>query len=356
MKNIQHKQILGTFIFVLGLFFTTVPVHAVTVSPIRFELSGDAGTTVREEMTLINDSGVDETYYASFANFEAQGETGTPNFVTPNEGLGKWIMTDMTVTVEAGKTKIVPFQITIPKDQEPGGNFASIFWSTTPPTTKDGTVVIGGKTGILVLLSVNGETQKGGAILDYQTKDKKEYYTALPVSFTYRFQNTGTDRVKPAGSIVIKNIFGLKSALVPANVVEGNVLPKSIRKFETAWQKKTPASSPEVSVNRNFFDQAKFEWYNFAFGRYTATLDLKYGTEQNASSRVSFWVFPWQLLLILLVIFLIIFFVVKKILSSYNKWIISQAQKNIVRIMDEQHRNREASSDLTHSVKSHTTE
>lgn len=317
----------------LGVLITFSPrfVSALTITPVRLEIAGDPGQTVTQEMTLVNERTTSETFYSTYANFEASGETGTPTFVDAKDDLGTWMDAPTSVVLGPGESRIIPVKINIPQNAEPGGHFASIFWGTTPKDGTPGEVSIGAKTGMLVLLRVNGEVSESGGVLEFAVKDKKNFFTALPVSFYYRFQNNGGDRVKPKGDVFIRNFLGIKSALIPANVVEGNVLPKSTRKFETAWQKKTSADSADVTVDRSFFEQAKYEWNNFALGYYTATLKLKYATNQTSESKVSFWVFPWHLLLILCIIALLLFFILRKGLKSYTRFVIAQAQRNLRR-------------------------
>ena len=60
----------------------------------------------------------------------------------------------------------------------------------------------------LSLVSKYGEIDEKGGILEFGTVNNQTFFTALPVSFTYRFQNSGSDRVKPDGFVNIKNIFG----------------------------------------------------------------------------------------------------------------------------------------------------
>ncbi len=307
---------------------------AITLVPTRFELSGDPGTIVHEEMVLTNETEFPETYYSSFTNFEAQGESGSASFVNPTEGLGTWMSTLSSTTLAPGQSQIVPFSITIPSNAEPGGNFAAIFWSTTPTDISEGgSVSVGAKTGILVLLSVNGEVKQAGGILDFMTKDAKHFFTSLPVAFTYRFRNDGGDRVKPDGDVNIKNIFGFVSARVPANQVEGNVLPSQTRKFEVLWQSKNAnlhQTPKDDSESMSFWQHVRNEWHHFAFGYYGATVSLEYGTGlTTVSPTIHFWIFPWHLLIVIIVVVVISIIVFRKLIRRYNRWIINQVEARI---------------------------
>ncbi|MDQ5961971.1 MAG: hypothetical protein QG669_363, partial [Patescibacteria group bacterium] len=72
------------------------------------------------------------------------------------------------------------------------------------------------------------------------------------------------------------------------------------------------------------------QWSNFAFGKYTAYLDLSYGkSNQTATAMYSFFVFPWQLIVTLLIALIIALMIIKAGITHYNKWVIEQARKGM---------------------------
>lgn len=316
-----------TFVLAMGSMLP-FEVAALTISPVRVELFGDPGAVVKGEIILINEQEGTRTFYSSFENFEASGESGTPSFVEGLEGLATWIETVPDVTLAQDEKQEVPYTITIPQDADPGGHFAAIFWSTSPPKTEQGGgVSIGAKVGVLILLKVSGEIEEGGGVLEFSAKDKQKFFSSLPVIFIYRFQNGGDDRIKPEGEITIKNMFGRTSAILPANRSEGNVLPQSIRKFEMIWEKEDSNKQETVDDKEGFLTGLKREWNNFAFGRYTAELNLEYGTEgETAQASFSFFIIPWRILGIILFILAVLVFSFIIGIKKYNKWIIAKAK------------------------------
>lgn len=309
------------FIIILALvssLFLVSSVNALTISPVRFEIEGDPGTTLVGEIELFNEQPVVRTFYSSFANFEARGEGGEPHFLPGEEGLAGWMDTEYDqVVLELGERKIVPFTITIPVDANPGGHFAAIFWGTTPPHPEGEGVVIGAKVGTLILLGVKGEIKEGGGILEFGTEER--IFTSLPITFFYRFANDGGDRVMLKGEMKIRNIFGRKTIAMDANPVLGNVLPGSVRRFEVIW------GEPLVD-DLGFWGMIRHQWQNFAFGMYTANLNLFWGENMSTQAVHRFFVIPWQLLSVIIIIFIIIglfgFIGIKK----YNHWIIAKAK------------------------------
>ena len=132
MNHSSYRVLLAVFgVVMLALLLKLPSASALTITPVRFEISGNPGDTLRGEILLINETDTAETYYSTFSNFEAQGESGSPAFVEPKEGLGTWIGTELdSVFLAPRQQKIIPFTITVPKDAEPGGHFAVIFWGT----------------------------------------------------------------------------------------------------------------------------------------------------------------------------------------------------------------------------------
>ena len=317
--------------FALMSLLSAHKAHAITISPVRFELQADPGGAVGGQIILNNEQNETKTLYSSTANFEAQGETGTPAFVDAKNDLGKWITLNESVTLAPNESKVVPFSISVPKDAEAGGHFAAIFWSDQP--TVPGQVTIGAKIGTLVLLSVSGDIKESGGVSDFQAKNGQTRFSSLPVTFNYRFQNGGNDRVKPTGVISVKNMLGFVSANISANPVEGNVLPRSIRKFESEWQGhgSHALSSNDLSKisDENFFAKATREYHNFALGRYTAHLDISYGTKgDHSTATYVFYVFPWHFLIVFGVSILLVLFFFTWGIKSYNKMLIRKFQQS----------------------------
>lgn len=296
-----------------------LPAHALTISPAKLDITGDPGRTISSELELVNEQKETKTFYASFENFEASGESGAPHFIGGNAGLATWIQIQPQVTLQPGEKAIVPFHITIPKNTEPGGYFAAIFWGTQPVLGDGGgQVSIGGKLGLLILLRVSGEVKEGGGLLDFSLKNGK-LSSSLPVGFAYRINNTGGDRIVPIGEIRIKNMLRMTSATLPANASDGSVLPGSARKFETVWGAKLNGGEQDEQIG--FFGMARRQLTDFHFGPYTAALHLTWGSgNQVATASAYFFIIPWQLLIIVMcfILFLLVF------IKAYNRWLIAK--------------------------------
>lgn len=328
------KYFILTILFLGVAVISPFQVDALTISPVKIEISGSPGQILESELTLFNEQDETKTFFSSAENFEARGETGAPFFLPEKVGLATWIKTEEQVTLNPKEEKTIPFSIEISQNAEPGGYFAAILWGATPPeATKGGQVAVGGRLGVLILLKVSGAVEEGGGLLEFGVKDKQKFFSSLPVTFAYRFNNTGGDRVVPQGEIKIKNLFGRTSATLPANKKEGSVLPNSARKFEVIWKSNQQATSDtEQDQDKDkelsaaiLFAMAGRQWSEFHFGWYTAKLNLAWGTaNQTAAAKYSFFIIPWQLLLIIIAILAIIGFGGIWGLKKYNRWIIAK--------------------------------
>ena len=320
--SITHtKRTRGLSILFATLFSLTFSAYALTISPARLELGANPGDTVQETFTIINEQDTEQVYYTSVENFEAQGESGTPNFTKSNEGLASWVTVDEKITLKKGEKLKVPFSVTVPTDADAGGHFAAIFLSTQPPSLNGGDVSVGAKIGMLLLLRVSGDIKEEGGALSFTIKDGGKIVTTLPVDFVYRFNNTGNDRVKPTGVITVKNTFGMETQNLNANKNEGNVLPSSVRRFEVRWGEE---DAPPASAS--FFSFVKYEMKNFALGLYFADLNLSFGTNGTSENSLYFFVLPWHLLTVIFVTLAVVILILRGALKRYNKWIIKQAR------------------------------
>jgi hypothetical protein len=307
------------------LFILLIPndASALTISPTKIDVAGDPGQTLVGEIELFNEQTEPKTFFTSFENFEPRGETGAPFFIGGGSGLASWIGSQGSIFITPGERVTVPYTITIPQDATPGGYFAAIFFGSQAPETGAGSeVAIGGKVGTLVLLRVNGDVEEGGGLLEFTAGlNSSKFFTSVPVPFSYRFNNTGGDRVIPRGEVVIKNVFGIHVETLNANKNEGSVLPSSVRKFELTWGEAMPSFGDSKP---NFFDVVKFQASNLRIGVYSADLNISWGeTGQTSNSSTTIIMFPWQ--------FLVVFFgglsVLYIVLRQYNRFIIARSKR-----------------------------
>lgn len=259
---------------------------SVSVTPPLFQLTIGPGEFWASSIKIVNSNPFDVTYYTTLADFEARGEGGQSKFIPlldevndPTRqtfSLASWLtLSPEPVVVKAGQSGSVPFSIRIPENAEPGGHYAAILVGTEPPpdAEKGAQVKVSSFVSSLLFVKVKGETNESGRIREFRTE--QQLYDSPKADFMLRFENTGNTHLKPKGNIVIYNMWGKSRGMVEINQNNnfGNVLPKSIRKFEFSWDGE---ANP------------------FEIGRYSAVVTLSYGEEnkQNISATNYFWVIP----------------------------------------------------------------
>lgn len=314
-------------IFSLGLSIITVA-NALTISPPVMEIDANPGEIIKKQIKIFVEVEAEGIYYPSVANFIARGEEGESGFLEQEKAeeakgysLANWIEIDKTpIGLKKNERAEISFIIKVPKDAEPGGHYGVIFLSTQPPALEKEQVAIGvtGKLGSLILVRVAGEIKEQGNLLEFNTADKKNSYNRLPIEFITRFENTGNVHLKPQGEIKISNIFGKTIAKVSVNEKGGNVLPESIRKFKSIWEKKDTV----FEKGKGFFAELKKEKDNFAFGKYKAELILV-GFDGGIKS---FWIFPWRIVLVSLIVLIVLIIVLGVLIKLYNKRLIQKYQ------------------------------
>lgn len=318
-------------IFLVGGFFVSPNVQALTLIAPTFEQDVDPGIASETEIKLYNETQDTLMLYPEVVSFTAKGETGQPtfDFEAPLEGVATWFdLPEGPITLEGGERKVVPITIIPPVDAEPGGHYATVFFGTSPPNVEDpGSLALATKLGSLFLLRVFGDVTEEGSIAEFGLDGNKTSLNRLPATLFTRFQNSGNIHLRPAGTITIKNLLGAETATLDFNAKGGATLPDTIRRYDTIWEK---GQVKEATGNfwSKFWTEFSNEKNNFALGRYKANLALTAGTLIQDTAEVSFWVWPWRILLISLIVIVLIIFLLILLMKRYNKWIVKKARGN----------------------------
>jgi len=299
MKERYYILLFAFAILSFGAVYSVT--QAVTVGPVKLEYKVDPGETLEGELFLQNEGSSVQTFYPSFERF-TEDSSGQKNFTKETSDLSTWFKMASSVTLGGGESRQIPFTIQVPKNAPPGGHFAVIWWSTSPPGSSGKQVSIVTRAGILVYLTVSGDVKEVGSIKDFYPATR--FFTSFPLNFSIVFENSGNTYLKPMGTLKIKNIFGGTAIETPVNEFGSNVFPQVSKNFS-------------VTLNPN----------GFFFGPYRAVLELSYGQpQQTAIKNVWFLILPWKTLIIFIVFLAIVFFVIPRGIKKYNAWIISKAR------------------------------
>lgn len=254
------------------------------ISPPVTELRLDPGTSTRSTMKVTNLTGTQMTLTLGKQNFVAKGDEGEVDLVdnaNPQYSLAPWFtLVQSSIDVPPKSTKSVEFTISVPKDAEPGGRYGSITFDSQPPKLPAGQSGASVKQRLagLIFLRINGNAREEISIDSFKTN--KSFYEYGPVAFETLVNNKGNVHEKPTGEIVVKNLFGFKTATVKLD--EKNVIPGAARKLTNQLQKK------------------------LLFGHYTAELTMHNGTSQTLTAKTGFTVIPYKLLAIVFFVILVV--------------------------------------------------
>ncbi|MCL9972076.1 MAG: hypothetical protein NBV63_01570 [Candidatus Pacebacteria bacterium] len=258
----------------------------VSVTPPLFQLSISPGETWSSSLKIVNTNPYDVTYYTSVVNFQPSGEAGTGTFepIIADFGttslsartLAQWIdIAPDPVTATRGQSVEIPFTVRVPTDAEPGGHYAAVLVGTKPPaqTEAGSRVSVSSYVSSLFFVKVAGDVVEEARIREFVSD--RAFYESPDARFLLRFENLGSVHVRPAGDIVIYNMWGKERGRVAINqkTTFGNVLPKSVRRYTFDW-------STEFSP--------------LDIGRYSATVTLVYGSDarKTVTATTYFWVVP----------------------------------------------------------------
>jgi hypothetical protein len=271
---------------------------ALSVSPPTSSIDVAAGQTYKKKISLDNISDFTRSVTVETHNFAANGEDGEAR-LTQEQGsysLREWIkVSPPTATLKPHGHQDFEVTITVPNNAPPGGHFGALVFSPAAGGGAEGaSLSVVSQVSSLILLRVPGDAHEEASIQSLtactteetektRCEKSKKLFTGKDLSFTTRVQNAGNVQVMPQGTVTVRNMFGKKVAELPVN--GANVLPESIRRFETKWTAKNP------------------------FGQYKVTVDLKYGTEEQVLSKTTtFWILPMNSIFLGLGLIFVIFF------------------------------------------------
>lgn len=216
--------------------FAQADTKGLTVIPPKFELFANPGESVTEQIRVRNESEFPVEYTVFIEDFSSAGEEGAVNLEgetpDPNFSLASWISPlEPNFVLQPKEERSISFSINVPKDAEPGGHYASLLFTSGGEATP-GSASVTSRVGSLVLLRISGNVEEAAVIESFEAPS---YAQNGPVAFSLRIKNDGNVHIRPKGTIIITNLFGVKTAEIPLQ--GANVLPSAIRKMDTEWDK-----------------------------------------------------------------------------------------------------------------------
>lgn len=261
-----------------------------TIQPVKISHTLNPGQEATGAISLTNASENAVVVEVKVEDFVPNAGGDGVKFVSRAEGVSTvrdWIVLnegDGEITLAKDESISIPYTIVAPENAEPGSHFGVAFFKAVDQADADKQLKVGTQVGTLIFVTVPGNHLQKGDVLDFTGPG---FAQKAPITFTTRFENTGTVHFEPKGSIRIRNLFGNTVTEVP---VEGQVvLPTGIKDLRTT-----------------------FETDDFLLGRYVATLQLFDGEgNELASKEHVFYVFPIWYGIAFLVVLALLFFLIR---------------------------------------------
>ena len=342
IKLLKYLYLLIIFVFIGSVLAysaraqTPTPSnYDVTVSPVFFDLSVNPGDSISNKVRIRNNTNAPLPIKLEVKKMAGDVNGDLTLRDDPTDPTLSWIKFDNVTFVAAPlEWTDVPFTIDIPKDAAYGYYFAINFTQDNTSPLKRTGATITGAAAVPVLLNV----RKDGAKLDGKLLGlnvDKGFYEYPPVKFSTVFANTGNVHIRPSGNIFIKDWLGNQVATLTVNDTQGAILPGLKRTFESSWddgfitiEPKLEAGEPKLDKNGKPETELKIRWDklpSLRIGRYTASELIVVSTATRDipfTAQVSFFVFPWGLILTILIII-----VLERLLERF----IIRGFKNIIK-------------------------
>jgi len=294
MKKL-FPQILVIAVMLFGISFPLVLAYQVedlnispgdndfVLGPGKVELWVEPGEKIIKEFTITNRLGKTMDFKIGIEDMKGSRDPEETVVLLGEEkgpySLKDYIKPELTeFTLNHGQRMILPVEISIPPDAEPGGLYGSMLVSTSPPQVEGG--IEGGKAkgqislisrlGTLFFIRVKGEAREEGSLKDFTVEKSLYEKGSIPLNILY--ENNGDVHLNPYGVIEIRNILGRK--IDEIEVDPYFTMPDSVRLREVKWDRE------------------------LLFGKYTASLSLNRGYQDKIDQKsISFWVVPWKIIL-----------------------------------------------------------
>jgi len=309
--------------------------QAISISPPVMEIDIVPGNSIERTIEVGNETDQEKFYTIGIKKFEMVGEEGYQKFLSIEEGdnfgVTSWIKyEENNIVVPPKESRKFMFIIDVPEDADPGGHYASIYFSAgqlTEEDANDSMVGVEAQIHSLILVRVAGDVIEKAEIESFEIRDGKTSINRLPVALVWKLKNSGNVHIRAQGNIEIKDTFGRRMELIDANPKNYRALPEATRKIETWWGDMLSVDGGDGSSN--FFQEAKKEFSNFAIGKYSAKLDITYGegNKNFLSKEISFWIIPWRVLLFALIALIALVVMIILFVRRYNKWIVKKHLK-----------------------------
>ncbi len=244
-------------------------VESITMSPSSSKYKIDAGKTINDQLTVVNDGGSAYDFLVYARPYSIVGNDYTnPNFTaTPtNADVYGWVEFPQTkYHLAAGASTTVPYSIHVPVGAAPGGHYGVIFAETQPVlgATTGNSVIRKKRVGSIIYATVNGTYRTGGQVTGSEIPF---WQVQPPLHSTVSAHNSGNTDFTDTVRLTVRDVLG--------NVKYGmtkdyQILPDTSRTMVLDWKESSWFGLYKVETQQEFLGKTvKNEGYVLMMPRF----------------------------------------------------------------------------------------
>lgn len=282
---------------------TDIAVGDFVVGPGNIEVSVKPGESVTRMMTVTNRIADNKIFEITTEDMSGSADPSRA-VVLLGDKKGPYTLKDylsfpvVKFPLDLGERAQVPVTITMPADAQPGGYYGAVLVSTVQDdkekevgSTASSPIVA--RIGTLFFITVPGEVQTEGKMIDFSAVPDKVIYSSGPFNFGILFENTGSVYLNPYGEVKVTNFFNEEVGFL--EIEPWFVLPKSLRLRELVWDR------------------------NLLLGRYTVTAKINRGYD-DVIDELSFniWIIPLAFIVEVFVALFMLVLIIKLFTSRFE--------------------------------------
>jgi len=327
--------ILSVPLFLVSLFLAPMAQAqssaSIGVQPEIFTKTLSLGEKWEDVIKIVNGSNDAMPISLSLVRWDASDETGGVNFIEergdPSFDATHWFnLSDTEMILAPKEVREITFTVEVPSDAEPGGKYVSLWIDTKIPDIYFGDKpvrIIPRVTALFLLdiptIGIDAEDLAPSAqVAEFAVADRAPIMSGVasrvaslfrapstvfasnpavnvnvldgrPDGLVLRVENEGITHIRPFATLSVRNALGANIATVQTEPT--TILPRRVRQLPLEIESANIPLLPRALERQ------------LALGRYTATAVVSGVGDEPIIASLTYWVFPWQSLLLSLLFF-----------------------------------------------------
>ncbi len=328
LKNVKLFKCIALAVVLVGIIL--VPVLKTSAQSNGLGITPELSYTVnagsqRSDTLYVNNLSTSQplNLKLGIVDFKPMDETGTPKILQASDApqtpwsLKPYVTLPDYITIDPGKSKLIPFTIKIPASLGAGSYYSAVQYSATGSNNKE-KVNVAASADTLLFVTIPGKATEQLNLVQFGAEaggNFRSIFRSAPNRFAYRIKDSGNLSESPAGSIVVKNIFGHVVAHIDsANPQSELVLIGQTRKFEVC----NPKSTNQSDIGK----ESNCKALNIKPGMYSAEIELLYGQNGQASHQISakatFWYLPLWFVAVFILVLLVVAYAIYYLYQKFS--------------------------------------